>query len=128
MNTCNGDSGYAAFHDLGGRQVVLAGMTDWGDDACADFGIDVDIGYYLDWIQARMYRAPRLVPFAPVEHSARGQLNASPDQVTDRLSKGPNAEAKFDSMYKNRWVTWDCWTLDPDMAPAISTRLRCCGR
>jgi hypothetical protein len=107
MNTCNGDSGGAAFRDLG-DQILFAGMTDWGDDACADFGVDVDIGYYLDWIQARKSQAPRNMAYARVEPSARKPLTASPDQVAAQLGVGGfGVEAKFDSLYKGRWVTWD---------------------
>ncbi len=63
MNTCNGDSGGAAFRSTG-EKVLLAGLTDWGDDACTQFGVDVDIGYYVDWIQARKSQAPRNMAYA----------------------------------------------------------------
>src|SRR5208282_5698347 len=78
MNTCNGDSGGAAFRGDSDK-ILLAGMTDWGDDACADFGVDVDIGHYFDWIQARKSQAPRNMAYARVEPWARLPLAAGPD-------------------------------------------------
>jgi hypothetical protein len=111
MNTCNGDSGGAAFRDLG-DQILFAGMTDWGDDACAEFGVDVDIGYYLDWIQARKSQAPRNLAYARVEPWARKAIKASPDQLAAQLGGGFPVEAKFDSLYKGGWVTWDARVIE----------------
>jgi hypothetical protein len=110
MNTCNGDSGGAAFRSSGDK-LVLAGMTDWGDDGCAQFGVDVDLGSYLDWIQARKSRAPRNMDLARVEPWARKPLAAGPDEVAATIGRfdGP---ARFDSLYKGRWVTWDATIED----------------
>ena len=69
--------------------------------------MDLDIGFYLDWIQARKSQAPRNMPYAPVPPSARKPLNASPDEVAAQLAGGFGVEAKFDSLYKGRWVTWE---------------------
>jgi hypothetical protein len=71
LNTCGGDSGGAAFRDLRDK-VVLAGLTDWGDEACVDFGVDIDVGNYLDWIQARKGLAPRAIPYARLEGPRQG--------------------------------------------------------
>jgi hypothetical protein len=128
MNTCNGDSGGAAFRD-NGEKILLVGMTDWGDDACADFGVDVDIGHYSEWIQLRKNRAPRNFHYAPVESWARLPLAAGPDEVWAKLD-APRAEARFNSQYKGRWVTWDAIVGDtqppnvdeiPDTCSVIAT-------
>jgi hypothetical protein len=108
MNTCNGDSGGAAFRSSGDK-MILAGMTDWGDGACAEFGVDVDTGSYVDWIQARKSGAPRNVTYARVE--VRRPLTAPPDDVATTIS-GYTGPAKFESLYKGRWVTWDATVED----------------
>jgi hypothetical protein len=52
MRTCHGDSGGGVFLDDGG-EVVLVGLTLWGDAACESYGVSADIGSYWDWIVAR---------------------------------------------------------------------------
>jgi hypothetical protein len=112
MNTCNGDSGGAAFRDLTDK-IVLVGLTDWGDDACADFGVDIDVGNYLDWIQARKGLTPPHMAYARVEPWARKQLNLGPDDVSSQLGlAGFGAESKFNSLFKGRWITWDARVED----------------
>jgi hypothetical protein len=110
MNTCNGDSGGAGFR-ASGDKIVLAGLTDWGDDNCAQFGVDVDLGSYLDWIQARKSQSPRNMAYAVVEASARKPLTASPDEVATKLDV-ILVEATFNSLYRGRWVTWDATVED----------------
>jgi len=110
MNTCNGDSGGGAFRNSG-EKVILSGITDWGDDSCAEFGVDIDLGSYLDWIQARKSLAPRNMAYARIEPWARRPLVVGPDEVSVNLD-GFSGPAKFDSLYKGRWITWDATVED----------------
>lgn len=48
--TCNGDSGGPAFLTFDGREV-LAGVTSWGDETCAEFGVDTRVDAYAPWIE-----------------------------------------------------------------------------
>jgi hypothetical protein len=52
MRTCHGDSGGGVFLDEG-DEVVLVGLTLWGDAACESYGVSADVGSYRDWIVAR---------------------------------------------------------------------------
>jgi hypothetical protein len=95
--------------------------------------VDVDAGYYLDWIQARKSQAPRNIAYARVEPSARKQLNASADDVAKQVVGVFGGEAKFDSLYKGGWVTWDAKVDDirprnDDEIPGTCTVLAIAGQ
>ena len=105
MNTCHGDSGGAAFLDIG-RQLLFSGLTIWGDDDCTEFGVDLSVGYYRDWIKARMAGAPTRLPPASIASGVRKTVKISPDEMIDGLT-GFNADKKFESLYKGKWVSWN---------------------
>lgn len=48
-NTCNGDSGGPAFAQVGG-QLLLAGVTSYGDGTCTRFGADTRTDVYADFL------------------------------------------------------------------------------
>lgn len=48
-NTCNGDSGGPAFAQVDG-QLLLAGVTSFGDANCVQFGVDTRTDTYLDFL------------------------------------------------------------------------------
>ena len=50
-NTCSGDSGGPALAQVEG-QPVLVGVTSWGDLDCAEFGVNVRVDPYIDFIHA----------------------------------------------------------------------------
>lgn len=98
MNTCHGDSGGGVFLDRG-TDISFVGVTGWGDDACAEYGVSEDVGSYNDWVVARMSRAPRPMPPAAVAEFARPSLAITPANL---LREGE----RFDT-YKGKWVTWE---------------------
>lgn len=48
-NTCNGDSGGPAFADVGG-QLLVAGVTSYGDANCTVYGVDTRTDVYDDFL------------------------------------------------------------------------------
>ena len=50
QNTCNGDSGGPAFADNGNGELLVAGVTSYGDFGCHDFGVDTRVDAYLDFL------------------------------------------------------------------------------
>ncbi|MCA9650363.1 MAG: trypsin-like serine protease [Myxococcales bacterium] len=65
---CNGDSGGPAFIDRGGTTYV-AGITSYGDAACAIYGVSTNVSYYQDFIDGFIGGAP------PLDCSANGVCN-----------------------------------------------------
>jgi hypothetical protein len=57
MNTCHGDSGGGVIREFGSG-TWLVGITNWGDPTCIQFGVSADVGFYHDWILARISEAP----------------------------------------------------------------------
>ncbi len=51
VNTCNGDSGGPAIVELDG-QPTLIGVTSWGDEDCAEFGVDTRTDVFEAFIKA----------------------------------------------------------------------------
>ncbi len=49
-NTCNGDSGGPAFYRDSNGKYLVAGVTSYGDQYCAQYGVDTRVDAYLDWI------------------------------------------------------------------------------
>ncbi len=48
-NTCNGDSGGPAFAQVNG-QLLVAGVTSYGDANCVQYGVDTRTDVYLDFL------------------------------------------------------------------------------
>ena len=48
-NTCNGDSGGPAFAQVGG-ELLVAGVTSYGDQFCTQFGVDTRVDVYADFL------------------------------------------------------------------------------
>ncbi|MBM4321717.1 MAG: trypsin-like serine protease [Deltaproteobacteria bacterium] len=48
--TCSGDSGGPAFYDAGNGNLLLAGVTSYGDEYCLDYGVDTRVDAYLDFV------------------------------------------------------------------------------
>ncbi|MBT8494390.1 MAG: serine protease [Deltaproteobacteria bacterium] len=48
-NTCNGDSGGPAFLQQNG-ELFIAGVTSYGDQFCAQYGVDTRVDTYLDFL------------------------------------------------------------------------------
>ena len=48
-NTCNGDSGGPAFAQVGG-ELLLAGVTSYGDANCVQYGVDTRTDVYVDFL------------------------------------------------------------------------------
>ena len=48
-NTCNGDSGGPAFAQVGG-ELLLAGVTSYGDANCVQYGVDTRADVYVDFL------------------------------------------------------------------------------
>ena len=48
-NTCNGDSGGPAFAQVGG-ELLLAGVTSYGDPGCVDYGVDTRVDAYATFL------------------------------------------------------------------------------
>jgi len=105
LNTCHGDSGGGIFYDLTGR-LELVGLTGWGDDACSQFSVNVDLGPYRDWVESKKLHAPELVPYARVEPPARKDSPVQPDAFFTDVS-GPQGVDEFESRYRGSFVTWD---------------------
>lgn len=106
LNTCNGDSGGGVFLSSG-RDVSWVGVTAWGDEQCAEFGVSMDVGANRDWVKARMFDAPWPLRPARVEPSARSRLNASADEIFKQLrQRGASAVKFFDDVYRGKWVNW----------------------
>ena len=106
LNTCNGDSGGGVFLS-NGPDVVWVGTTAWGDEQCAEFGVNMDVGAHRDWIKARMSEAPWPLQPARVENSARTVINATPEEVLRRIRQRPlEATRTFNDVYRGRWVQW----------------------
>jgi secreted trypsin-like serine protease len=59
--TCQGDSGGPAFVTIDGTEYV-AGITSYGDDACAKVGVSTAVQDYFDWM---LEKAPELVEMYP---------------------------------------------------------------
>jgi hypothetical protein len=53
QTACNGDSGGPAFADQGG-QLVVAGITSYGDQNCQQFGVYTRVDAYLDFINEQI--------------------------------------------------------------------------
>jgi len=49
-NTCNGDSGGPAFAQVNG-ELLVAGVTSFGDANCLQFGVDTRVDTYADFLQ-----------------------------------------------------------------------------
>ena len=47
---CNGDSGGPAFYEDNG-QLVVVGVTSYGDQQCQQYGVYTRVDAYLDWVQ-----------------------------------------------------------------------------
>ena len=56
-SACNGDSGGPAFYEENGELLVV-GVTSWGDQACQEFGVYTRVDAYLDWIDQEVAKAP----------------------------------------------------------------------
>ncbi len=50
--TCFGDSGGPAFWPANQPSEAVVGITSWGDDFCASYGVDTMVGAYLCWLQS----------------------------------------------------------------------------
>jgi hypothetical protein len=48
-NTCNGDSGGPAFAQVGG-ELLLAGVTSYGDPSCTQYGVDTRVDVYASFL------------------------------------------------------------------------------
>jgi hypothetical protein len=48
-NTCNGDSGGPAFAEVGG-ELLLAGVTSYGDPSCTQYGVDTRVDVYASFL------------------------------------------------------------------------------
>src|SRR5262249_39691593 len=88
LNTCNGDSGGGMCLSTG-PDAVWVGTTAWGDEQCAEFGVNMDVGAYRDWIKSRMSEAPWPLRPAHVEESARTTITTSADDVLKRIRLKP---------------------------------------
>ena len=53
QTACNGDSGGPAFSDDGG-QLVVAGITSYGDQNCQQYGVYTRVDAYLDFINEQI--------------------------------------------------------------------------
>ena len=53
QTACNGDSGGPAFADEGG-QLVVAGITSYGDQNCQEYGVYTRVDAYLDFINEQI--------------------------------------------------------------------------
>ena len=53
QTACNGDSGGPAFADVNG-QMVVAGITSYGDQNCQEYGVYTRVDAYLDFINEQM--------------------------------------------------------------------------
>jgi len=53
QTACNGDSGGPAFSDEGG-QLVVAGITSYGDQNCQQYGVYTRVDAYLDFINEQI--------------------------------------------------------------------------
>lgn len=49
-NVCSGDSGGPAVMEIGGREVQI-GVTSFGDEGCAMFGVDTRVDVFAPWIE-----------------------------------------------------------------------------
>ncbi len=49
-NTCNGDSGGPAFYRAADGTYLVAGVTSYGDQYCAQYGVDTRVDAYLDFL------------------------------------------------------------------------------
>ncbi len=106
MNTCNGDSGGGVFFDSG-TELSLVGVTNWGDERCADFAVSADVGFHRDWIKAQIGDAPHGVAPAHVEESGRKRIAVSADALLTDLRRTPEeAPRRFESTYQGKWVNW----------------------
>jgi hypothetical protein len=118
LNTCHGDSGGGIFHDFGDR-VQLVGLTGWGDDGCEKFGVNADVGRYYEWIAFKKVHAPKNVPLARVEPSARKSSRVRPEKFLSDISATPG-EQVFAIKYKGWFVTWDATVVSVRQNAEIS--------
>ena len=51
-NTCFGDSGGPAFAKDAAGNLVLVGVTSYGDQSCTEFGVDTRVDTYRTWISS----------------------------------------------------------------------------
>lgn len=64
QTACNGDSGGPAYADEGG-QLVIAGITSYGDQGCQQYGVYTRVDAYLDFIEEQIANGGGSVPNDP---------------------------------------------------------------
>ena len=50
--SCSGDSGGPAYYRRGSGELMLLGVTSWGDRLCQEIGAYTSVPYFIDWIRA----------------------------------------------------------------------------
>jgi hypothetical protein len=112
MNTCSGDSGGGVFRHEGARWV-LSGVTSWGDEACAEYGVSTDVGHRAtrDWIvatisdfeKANRERLPAAIPEAAKTFSPDSAARTF--AALEAVPAWQRSEV-FEWRYGGKWVRW----------------------
>ena len=86
-SACNGDSGGPAFATVGG-QLVVAGVTSYGDQTCQQFGVYTRVDAYLDFIE------PFLNGAVPNPNPGQGGADpgVDPGAIPDPADPGQGAD------------------------------------
>jgi secreted trypsin-like serine protease len=105
-NTCFGDSGGPGFYIDGAGNYTIVGLTSWGDEFCAEFGVNTRVDALLSWIQTNA----GLPVTAPV-CSADGQCNQA---CTTTVDPDCVVTPVDDCAANNVCAAEVCATPDPD--------------
>jgi hypothetical protein len=54
--SCSGDSGGPAYYITKGGELVVLGVTSWGDRKCQGTGAYTSVPYFLEWIKATVHQ------------------------------------------------------------------------
>ncbi|MCC6811461.1 MAG: trypsin-like serine protease [Deltaproteobacteria bacterium] len=108
VNTCFGDSGGPGFWVDAQGNYILAGLTSWGDESCAEFGVNTRVDKMLTWIGQQTGQ-----PTAP-SCSADGTCNTQCTTTPDPDCNQP--PPPDDCVQNNVCAAQTCATPDPDCA------------
>lgn len=108
VNTCFGDSGGPGFWVDGAGTYWITGLTSWGDEGCAQFGVNTRVDKMLAWVQQQIGVTPTQ-PVCVADGQCNTQCTTTPDPDC--------APQPVDDCTQNNVCAASCQTPDPDCTP-----------